>query len=125
MPHTREALAAGRIRLGLLLGFTLLALGIYGGVQASYHYWAYWNLKEEAERAAIEVAAKEEAQGSARGMIIAKAREYDIVFTEKDIAIKSAPTSITVSFAWERNIELPYYSLPLTFQVNTSIRRTR
>jgi hypothetical protein len=115
----------GRIRIKLILGLALLALGIYVGVQAAYHYWAYWNLKEEGERAAIEVAASEAGQPLARKMIIAKAREYDIVLNEQAITITPAPDRVTVSFGWQRTIELPGYIYPLSFQVTATTRRAR
>ena len=117
--------SAGRIRIKLILGLVLLALGIYVGVQVSYHYWAYWNLREEGERAALEVAAKEGAQGVARRMIIAKAREYDIPLDEQAITITSASDLVTVSFAWQRTVELPGHVYPLSFQVTATTRRAR
>ena len=117
--------SAGRIRIKLILGLVLLALGIYVGVQASYHYWSYWNLKEEAERGALEVVAKEGGQILARQLIIAKAREYDIALDEQAIIITSASDRVTVSFAWQRTIELPGYVYPLSFQVIATTRRVR
>ncbi len=125
MPHACGARPIGRIRIGLILVCALVAVGIYGGIQLSYHYWAYWNLREEAERVAIDVAANERALVNARPMIIARAREYDITLTENDIGITREPASVTISFAWERSIEFPYYTFPVNFQVNATIRPSR
>ncbi len=120
----RAAGAAGRIRVGLILALALLAVGIYGGGQLAYDHWAYWNLQEEADRAAVEVAAKGvETQG--RQMVQAKAQEYGLQLADEEIVIKVQGGVATVAFAWERPIEFPGYTYTLSFQVSatSSVRR--
>ncbi len=125
MPCRAGARATGRIRIALILGLAIVAVGIYAGSQGAYHYWTYWNLKEEAERAAIEVASKDGQEALGRQMIQAKAREYDLQFEDKEIQISTQSGMVTVSFAWERPIEFPGYTYPLTFQVNATTSHRR
>ena len=125
MPRSRDVPAAGRIRFGLLLGVAIVAVGIYGGSQGAYHYWTYWNLAEEAQRAAIEVASKDGQEGAGRRMIQVKAQEYGLQFEEKDIQIGTQSGVVTVAFAWERPIEFPGYTYTLAFQVNATTSRRR
>ena len=115
----------GRIRFGLLLGLAILAVTVYGGAQAAQAYWTYWNLREEAERAALEVAAKEGQESLGRQMVQAKAREYGLQFEEKDIRIAVESGAVTVSFGWESPIEFPRYTYVLHFQVNATTSRRR
>ncbi len=125
MPYRAGALATGRIRFGLILGLALVAVAIYGGSQAAYHYWAYWNLREEGDRASIEAAARDGQQATARRMVQAKAREYGLEFEDKDIQISVEGGVVTVSFAWERPIEFPGYTYTLRFQVIATTSRRR
>lgn len=117
--------AAGRIRLGLILGLAVAAVGIYGGTQLAWHYWAYWNLREEAERWAIEGAAGQAQEAAIRRQVVLKGREYGIQFREEDIQTSLQSGAVSVSFAWQTSVELPGYSHPLYFQVNVSSRRVR
>ncbi len=125
MPRSAGARADGRIRIKLILGLAVVAVGVYAGSQAAYHYWAYWNLKEEAERAAIEVASKDGQEAAGRQMIQAKAKEYDLQFEDKEIQINTQSGMVTVAFAWERPIEFPGYTYTLAFQVNATTSRRR
>ena len=122
----RGAPAAGRIRFGLLLGLAIVVAGIYAGSQAAFHYWVYWNLQEQAERAALEVAARGGQEDLGRQMVQAKAREYGLELRGEDIQVSIQGGAVTISFAWERPIQLPGYTYPLAFQVNvTTTRRVR
>lgn len=126
MPPGVAALGGGRIRLTLILGLAILAVAIYGGGQAAFHYWTYWNLREEAERAAIEVAAREGQEALGRQMVQAKAREYNLYLEDKDIQITAQGGVVTVSFAWRASIQFPGgYSYPLSFRVSASTSRRR
>ncbi len=125
MPRSAGARADGRIRITLILGLAIVAVGIYAGSQAVYHYWAYWNMKEEAERAATEMATKDGQEAMGRQMIQAKAQEYGLQFEDKEIQISTQSGMVTVSFAWERPIEFPGYTYSLAFQVNATTSRRR
>ena len=118
---------AGRIRFGLILGLAVLAVGIYAGVQFASHYWAYWNLQEEAERQALDLVVRDSPmqQETARQRMVKKAQEFDVTLDPKEIVITSAPEQVTISFSFERTIELPGYTHPLTFHVTVSSRRVR
>lgn len=116
----------GRIRIGLVLGLAVVAIGLYVGSQAAIEYWAYWNLQEEAERAALEVAARDGQAGLGRQMVQAKAREYGLEFRDEDIQVTVQGGAVTIAFSWERPVQLPGYTYPLTFQVNvTTSQRVR
>ncbi|HEY7677940.1 MAG TPA: hypothetical protein VIG69_12765 [Candidatus Methylomirabilis sp.] len=114
----------GRIRFGLILGLVIGAVGIYAGSQAAYHYWTYWNLWEEAERGAVEVAARG-TEAQARQMVQAKGREYGLDFADEEISVKVQGAVVTVSLAWERPVELPWYTYTLRFKVNATSSRGR
>jgi len=109
----------GRIRFGLILGLAAAAVGIYAGGQAAFAYWTYWNLSEEAVRAAVEIAARG-TEDQARQMVRAKAREYGLEFTDEEISVKVQGGVVTVSFAWESPIEFPRYTYTLRFKVDAT-----
>lgn len=116
---------AGRVRIGLLLGLALLAVAAYGGLQLAKHYWAYWNLGEEANRVATDLVAGQVREEGARQTIRLRAADHGIHFEDKDIQITIEPRAATVAFAWETAVNLPWYTFPLSFQVNATSRRTR
>jgi len=126
-PVTLGARASGRIRFGLILGLAAVALGIYSGIQLAYHYWAYWNLREEAERAALELVVRDSPgqQDVARRMVLNKAREFGVELDPREVVIASLPENVTISFSFERTIEFPGYTYPLNFHVTASTRRVR
>ena len=116
---------AGRVRIGLILGLAVLAVAAHGGLQVGKHYWAYWNLSEEANRMATELVGGQVREEGARQIIQLRASEYGLKFEEKDIQIALEPRVATIAFAWEASVDLPWYSFPLAFQVTVTSRRTR
>jgi len=118
---------AGRIRIKLILGLALLALGIYGGVQLAYHYWAYWNLREEAERQSLELAVRDNPRQYevARQTLVSKAQEFNVPLDPREVVITSVPAQVTISFSFERTIEFPGYAYPVNFHVTASSHRVR
>ncbi len=128
MPATTPgARPLGRIRFGLILGLAVLAVGLYAGVQFAAQYWAYWNLKEEAERQTLDLAVRDNPSQyeSARRVLVSRAQEFDVTLDPQEISITSVSGQITISFSFDRTIEVPGYSHPLTFNVTASSRRIR
>jgi hypothetical protein len=116
---------AGRVRIGLILGLAVVAVAVYGGVQLAQHYWAYWNMSEEANRVATDLVAGQVQQEGARKLIRSRAAEFGLQFEDKDIQITIEPRVASISFEWQRSVDLPWYTVPLAFQVNAVSRRTR
>lgn len=117
--------AGGRVRIGLILGLAAGAVAVYGGLQLAQHYWAYWNMSEEANRVATELVAGQAQEEAARRMIRARADEYGLRFEDKEIEITREPRVATIRFAWEAAVDLYWYRYPLAFQVDATSRRTR
>jgi hypothetical protein len=126
-PSSLGVRASGRIRFGLILGLAVVALGIYTGVQLAYHYWAYWHLREEAERQSLELVVRDTPMQNetSRQMLVNKAQEFDVTLDPKEIAITSLPGQVTIAFSFERTLEFPGYTFPINFHVTVSSRRVR
>jgi len=89
----------GKLHIGLFLFLALLA----GGIYQVFQLVPYWMNAYEMKDFLVETAHTSElaSDDAIRRSIIAKAKEFDIDLTDRDIEIHRTASGISISTAWE------------------------
>jgi len=109
----------GAITGGCLLSIILICLLAYVGFRIGEAYWNYFIVRHKIQEALNwAVAGSPKAEVEIVQKVIAKAREGEVELTPQSIKIKQTRTTMTIIASWEREVEFPYYTLPLGFEVS-------
>ncbi len=111
---------------GCLVSLILLIVIGFVGVKVGQAFWNYYNVREQVRGALVWAAGgmqpKSETEITQR--VISNAREIGVQLASQNVHIGQTPETLTITATWTEEIEFPYYTFPLNFEVNlTEIKR--
>jgi hypothetical protein len=117
-PLHRTQRCRGTTTFGCLIWLVVVGVLSYAGFKFGEAGWNYLEVKQKIREALTWAAAgkyKPELEISQR--VIANVAEAGIQLKPRNIKIQQTKDSLMISVAWERQVEFPYYSFPLKFNV--------
>ncbi len=117
-PLHRTQRCRGTTTFGCLIWLAAIGVLSYAGFKFGEAGWNYLEVKQKTREALTWAAAgkyKPELEISQR--VIASVAEAGVQLKPHNIKIQQTKDSLLISVAWERQMELPYYSFPLKFSV--------
>lgn len=111
---------------GCLVSLILLILLGFVGLKVGQAFWNYYNVREQVRDALVwavgSMQSKSEVDISQR--VIANVSGVGVQLSPRNIRISQTPESLTITARWTEELEFPYYTYPLNFEVNlTEIKR--
>jgi hypothetical protein len=111
----------GRVRVGVLLFALVLGVAVYLGIQAVPAYVGRWHLKDTVRRVLRDVALAPEHVEQGKAKILAKAREFEIPVSERQVILTVEVNTIHARVTWQWPIGVFGYTIPLTLEIQESI----
>ena len=105
--------------------FILIVLG-FVGFKVGQAFWNYYNVREQVRDALVwavgSMQPKTETEISQR--VLANAAGVGVQLSPRNVRISQTPENLTITAAWTEELEFPFYTFPLHFEVNlTEIKR--
>ena len=108
----------GATAFGCLIFLILVAVLLYAGFKFGEAGWNYFEVKYKIREALNWAAAgKYKTEVEISQKVIARVAEAGIQLKPRNIKIQQTKDSLIISVAWERQVDFPYYSFPLNFDV--------
>lgn len=111
----------GMTALGCLVVLVFLAVLGFVGYKIGDAYWTYYQVREQVRQAltwAVAGQAKDEAA------IVQKTITYvastGLQLKSRNVRITQSPENLTLTVFWTHDLEFPYYTYPLDFEVRLS-----
>jgi len=111
---------------GCLVFLILLILLGFVGLKVGQGFWNYYNVREQVRDSLVwavgSMQPKSEAEITQR--VITNASGVGVQLSPRNIRISQTPQSLTITARWTEELEFPYYTYPLNFEVNlTEVKR--
>ena len=108
----------GAVTSGCLVFLILILLLGYVGFKFGEAFWEYLEVRQKT-REALNWAAAGQAKSEIDIVqkVITKVREVGVELAPRSIQIKQTTDTLTIRVSWSREVEFPYYTLPLKFRV--------
>ena len=108
----------GASPLGCLLFIVLLGVLAFVGFKFGEAYWDYFEVRHKTREAlSWAVAGQPKYEGDIVQKVIANASEVGVELTSQNIRIRQTRDTLTLVVAWTRDVVLPFYTLPLKFNI--------
>lgn len=102
---------------GCLLFIVLAGMLGYFGYKFGTAYWSYFEVRQKAREALSWAASGQmKSEGDMVQKIILNAHEVEVDLTPRNIQITQTSGAIIFIVSWVREVEFPYYTLPLKFK---------
>ncbi|HYB21682.1 MAG TPA: hypothetical protein VEH09_12170 [Thermodesulfobacteriota bacterium] len=103
----------------------LIAIG-FVGVKVGQAFWNYYSLREQVREALVwavgSLQPRSETEITQR--VISNAERIGFELQPRNVHISQTQETLTITAAWTEELEFPYYTYPLNFEVNlTDIKR--
>ena len=128
LPGTKNSIPShnrGATTCGCLLFLILIGVLGYVGFKVGDAYWNFLEAKQKIREAlnwAVAVPAKSDIDIIQK--VIANVRSVRVELSDRNIKIIHQKENLTISASWEREVEFPYYTYPLGFNVTlTEVKR--
>lgn len=107
----------GATTTGCLLFLIIAGVAGYVGFKFGEAYWNYFEMRHKS-REVLNWAAAHPPKTNAEIVqrLIAKAAEAEVELSSENIQIFQTPDTLTIIVSWGREVEFPYYTLPLNFK---------
>jgi hypothetical protein len=109
------------------LGFLiLLALIGFVGFKVGQAYWNYYNVKEQVRDALVWAVGSMQPRSEPDIIkrVISNVNGVGVQLPSRNVHLSQTPETLTITASWTEEIEFPYYTYPLDFEVNlTEIKR--
>jgi hypothetical protein len=108
----------GAVTSGCFLFLILILLLGYVGLKFGEAVWEYFEVRQKTREALNWAAAGQpKPEIDILQKVIAKVREVGVELPPRSIQIKQTTDTLTILVSWSREVEFPYYTLPLNFRV--------
>jgi hypothetical protein len=108
----------GAVTSGCLVFLILILLLGYVGFKFGEAFWEYFEVRHKTREALNWAAAGQpKPEIDIVQKVIIKVREAGVEFTPGNIQIKQTTDTLMILVSWSREVEFPYYTLPLKFTV--------
>ena len=116
---------AGITTPGCLVWLILIAILGFVGFKFGEAYWTYYQVQEQVRQALIwTVAGNSKPEPEIVQRVISQVRGAEVQLTPRNIRITQASDSLTLVVSWTQEVEFPFYTFPLAFEVSlTEIKR--
>lgn len=104
---------------GCLLAVLFLSVLGYFGFKFGEAYWEYLQARQKIREALNwAVAGSPKPETEIIQKVLLNVQEAGVELTARNVRITHTPQHLVVSAAWLRDVEFPYYTLPLKFEVS-------
>jgi hypothetical protein len=111
----------GAVTSGCLVFLILILLLGYVGFKFGEAFWEYFEVRQKTREALNWAAAGQtKSEIDILQKVMAKVREAGVELAPRSIQIKQTTDTLTIRVSWSREVEFPYYTLPLKFRVTQS-----
>jgi len=108
----------GTTTFGCLLFLIIAAVFLYFGFKFGSAYWNYFEVKYKIQETLNwAVAGTTKTEPEIMQKIMVNATEVGVSLKPRNIQIKQTADSLIISVFWEKELEFPYYTFPLKFDV--------
>jgi hypothetical protein len=108
----------GTTTFGCLIFLILVAVLLYAGFKFGEAGWNYLEVKQKIREALTWAAAgKYKTEVEISQKVIVSVADVGVQLKPRNIKIQHNKDSLLIFVAWERQVEFPYYSFPLKFDV--------
>ncbi len=115
----------GITTLGCLVWLVLIAVVGFVGFKFGEAFWTYYQVREQVRQALTwTVASGPKSEAEIVQRVISEVRSEEVQLTPRNVRINQTSDSLTLIVSWTREVELPFYTYPLDFEVRlTEIKR--
>jgi len=110
---------------GCLVLLILIVIVGFLGFKFGEAFWTYYQVREQVRQALTWTVAggpKPEAEIVQR--VISEVRSEEVQLTPRNVRITQTSDSLTLIVSWTQEVELPFYTYPIDFEVSlTEIKR--
>jgi hypothetical protein len=112
----------GITSLGCLVWILIVAILTFFGVKIGQAYWNYYNVREQVREALVWAVGsmQPKAEGDVAQRVLSNATGVGVNLTSRNIRISQTPDVMTITTAWQEEVDLLFYTFPLNFEVNLS-----
>lgn len=106
----------GVTTMGCLVFILIAGIIVYVGFKVGEAYWSFFEVRYKTQEAlnwAVAGSPKTEAEITQR--VIINTSEVGIELSPQNIQISQTEDTLTITVSWGREVEFPYYTLPLDF----------
>lgn len=108
----------GTTTFGCLIFLVVVVVLAYVGFKLGEAGWNYLEVKQKIREALNWAAAgKYKTEVEISQKVIVRVAEAGVELKPRNIKIQQTKDSLMISVSWERQVEFPYYSFPLKFDV--------
>ncbi len=103
---------------GCLVLLILIVIVGFAGFKFGEAFWTYYQVREQVRQALTWTVAggpKTEAEMVQR--VISEVRSEEVQLTPRNVRITQTSDSLTVTVSWTQEVEFPFYTFPLDFEV--------
>lgn len=111
---------------GCLVYLILLIFLGFVGFKVAFAFWNYYNVREQVREALTWAVGSMQprAETDIIQRVISNASGVGVQLPPRNVRISETPENLTIRVSWVEELEFPYYTYPLNFEVNlTEIKR--
>jgi len=111
---------------GCLVFLILLAFLGFVGLKVGQAFWNYYNVREQVRDALVWAVGSMQPRSETDIIqrVISNANGIGVQLPPRNVRLSQTPETLTITAAWTEEIEFPYYTYPLNFEVNlTEVKR--
>jgi hypothetical protein len=115
----------GITTLGCLVWLVLIAIVGFVGFKFGEAFWTYYQVREQVRQALTwTVAAGPKSEAEIVQRVISEVRSEEVQLTPRNVRITQTSDSLTLIVSWTQEVEFPFHTFPLDFEVRlTEIKR--
>jgi hypothetical protein len=118
--HVSRPGQKGKVRVGVLLFALVLGVAVYLGIQAVPAYVGRWYLKDSVRIVLRDLALAPEHVEQGKAKILARAREFDIPVSERDVILTVEVNRIYARVTWQWPIGVFGHTISLPLEIEES-----
>jgi hypothetical protein len=97
----------------------LIAIVVFLGFKFGEAFWTYYQVREQVRQALTwTVAGDPKPEAEIVQRVISHVRTEEVQLTPRNVRIAQTPDSLTLIVSWTQEVELPFYTYPLDFEVS-------
>jgi hypothetical protein len=111
--------------MGCLVWLILISIVGFVGYKFGEAFWTYYQVREQVRQALTwTVAGSAKPEPAIVQKVISQVKAAEVTLTPRNIRIIQTSDSLTLLVTWTQEVEFPFYTYPLNFEVSlTEIKR--
>jgi hypothetical protein len=97
----------------------LIAIVGFAGFKFGEAFWTYYQVREQVRQALTwTVAGEPKPEAAIVQRVISHVRTEEVQLTPRNVRITQTSDSVTLVVSWTQEVEFPFYTFPLDFEVS-------